>query len=180
MLYTNAMFRVMFLSRRESQWPTFVDMRTRFSFSISELGMSQISFLFWKSANGGVTIVAKLLKNYGKNFSFPTKIFQSAELTQSSKIFLKIGKKIVSEIFFLWWNYYTYLNSKYSLVISFQHYPLFKNFQKIEKIVFEDFFLMKSFYIFKQFSQYSFFFNNFFKCHILRFSKIFWKTMTEM
>ena len=39
---------------------------------------------FWKSANDGVTIVAKWC---GKNFSFPTHLFQSAELIQSSKIF---------------------------------------------------------------------------------------------
>ena len=59
----------------------------------------------------------------GKNYSPLSKFFQLVKLTQNSKI-LKIEQNFFWK-FFPKWNYYTNLNTKWSLLENFCHFPLF-------------------------------------------------------
>ena len=90
------MFGVIFLSRRESQRPKFVDTRAQFSFNISKQGLGRIS-LFLEICKLWGHNRYEMASEWCKNFSIPTQFFQFVKLTQSSKIFEK-AKKIVFEL----------------------------------------------------------------------------------
>ena len=90
------MFRVMYLSRSESQRPMFVGMRVQFSFRIHKQGMSQISLFFWKSANTRATIVAKWLQNNMVKIS----VFQlNFSICKTDLKFESFRKKLFLKIF---------------------------------------------------------------------------------
>ena len=115
------MFRVMFLSRRESQRLTSVDTRAQFSFRISKQDICRISLFLQIYKRWGHNSCKITSKRCSKNFSFPSQFFQFTKLTLSFKIFYLKKKKELLYIF------------KLSIIIcnKFSHLLLFlKDFLK--------------------------------------------------
>ena len=93
-LCANVMFRVMFLSYHDIQRPTFVDTRAQFSLTyVKTRDASNFAFFFKICKRPGHNSRKMTSKYCVENFSFLSEFFQSAKLTQSSKILKKSRKK---------------------------------------------------------------------------------------